>query len=127
MGQLLRHRRVRGRCIDRIAVRRFDFHSRETATARVRSRCCIRHTNDRLFQHNSADVGSTAGPMAIDQPCCALVGLVGVTGIAYAIIVGRRMRVQTTYRPEFEDWVFHLLLPLGAYVMLTVSALASAS
>jgi hypothetical protein len=54
-------------------------------------------------------------------------GLVGVTGIAYAIIVGRRMRVQTTYRPEFEDWVFHLLLPLGAYVMLTVSALASAS
>jgi hypothetical protein len=104
-----------------------DFHSRETATARVRSRCCIRHTNDRLFQHNSADVGSTAGPMAIDQPCCALVGLVGVTGIAYAIIVGRRMRVQTTYRPEFEDWVFHLLLPLGAYVMLTVSALASAS
>ena len=56
----------------------------------------------------------------------ALWGLVGVAGVAYAVIVGRRMRVQTTYQPEFEDWLFHLLLPLGAYVMLTLSALAGA-
>ena len=54
-------------------------------------------------------------------------GVIGLTGVAYAIIVGRRMRVQTTYQPEFEDWLFHLLLPLGAYCILALSALAASS
>jgi hypothetical protein len=54
----------------------------------------------------------------------ALWGIVGIAGVGYAVIVGRRMRVQTTYEPEFEDWLFHLLLPLGAYIMLVASALA---
>jgi hypothetical protein len=35
------------------------------------------------------------------------------------------MRVQTTYRPEFEDWLFHALLPGAAYVMLALSAFAA--
>ena len=39
-------------------------------------------------------------------------GLVGVAGIVYAIIVARRMRLQTAYRPVFEDWLFHALIPL---------------
>src|SRR5947207_8745283 len=42
-------------------------------------------------------------------------GLVGVGGVAYAAVVARRMRSQTTYQAVFEDWVFHLLLPLTAY------------
>ena len=37
------------------------------------------------------------------------------------------MRVQTTYQPEFEDWLFHALLPLVAYAMLAVSAFAAPS
>ena len=37
------------------------------------------------------------------------------------------MRVQTTYQPEFEDWLFHLLLPLGAYCILALSAFAASS
>ena len=37
------------------------------------------------------------------------------------------MRVQTTYKPEFEDWLFHVLLPLAAYAVLAVSALAALS
>ena len=46
-------------------------------------------------------------------------GLVGVSGIVYAVVVvARRMRVQTVYRPVFEDWLFHLLLPFAAYAML---------
>jgi hypothetical protein len=36
------------------------------------------------------------------------------------------MRVQTTYRPEFEDWIFYILLPLAAYAMLALSALVAA-
>jgi uncharacterized membrane protein SirB2 len=37
------------------------------------------------------------------------------------------MRTQAVYRPVFEDWLFHLLLPLAAYVILAVSALAARS
>ncbi len=52
-------------------------------------------------------------------------GLLGLSGIVYEIIVVRRMRLQTAYRPEFEDWLFHVLLPLAAYAMLAVSAYAA--
>lgn len=38
----------------------------------------------------------------------ALWGLIGLGGIAYALIISRRMRGQTTYQPEFEDWLFML-------------------
>lgn len=54
-------------------------------------------------------------------------GLVGLGGIAYEILVGRRMNRQTHYRPVFEDWLCHLLLPLAAYVMLAGSALLAGS
>ena len=52
----------------------------------------------------------------------ALWGFVGLSGIVYTIIVARRLQVQTVYRPVFEDWLFHGILPFGAYVMLAVSA-----
>ena len=51
----------------------------------------------------------------------SLWGLVGLSGVVYTLIVARRLRVQTVYRPVFEDWVFHAVLPFGAYVMLAVS------
>jgi hypothetical protein len=49
-------------------------------------------------------------------------GLLGLIGMAYALIVARRMRLQTAYQPEFEDWLFHALLPLAAYTLMAVSA-----
>ena len=48
--------------------------------------------------------------------------LVGVIGIVYAVIVFRRMRKQKIYQPVFEDWLFHVLLPLVAYAKLTIAA-----
>ncbi len=57
----------------------------------------------------------------------ALWGLVGFAGLVYGIIVSRRMRKQTTYRPNFEDWLFHALLPSAAYAVLVVSAFAASS
>lgn len=48
--------------------------------------------------------------------------LLGLSGIIYEIIVILRMRAQTVYTPEFEDWLFHVLLPLAAYTTLEVSA-----
>lgn len=52
-------------------------------------------------------------------------GLVGLIGVAYGMIITRRMRVQTAYRPEFEDWLFHALLPFAAYITLAGSAFAA--
>ncbi len=48
-------------------------------------------------------------------------GFVGLSGIVYAVVVARRLRVQTTYQPVFEDWLFHVLLPFAAYAMLAGS------
>jgi hypothetical protein len=48
--------------------------------------------------------------------------VVGLGGTVYALIVARRMKTQTAYRPVFEDWLFHLLLPLVSYAILVVSA-----
>lgn len=54
-------------------------------------------------------------------------GLVGLGGIAYAVVVARRMRAQTAYRPVFYDWLFHVLLPFAAYAGLAGSAFAAHS
>jgi hypothetical protein len=54
-------------------------------------------------------------------------GLVGTGGLVYTAIVTWRMRAQGVYKPEFEDWLFHALLPLGAYTTLAVSAFAAGS
>lgn len=57
----------------------------------------------------------------------ALWGIMGFSGVTYAVIVARRVRMQTTYQPEFEDWLFHVLLPMAAYVIIAISAFAAFS
>lgn len=52
-------------------------------------------------------------------------GLMGLGGVAYSIIVAWRQRVQTAYQPEFEDWLFHAVLPFAAYATLAASAYAA--
>ncbi|MFL6214723.1 MAG: hypothetical protein ACJ74J_12635 [Blastocatellia bacterium] len=49
-------------------------------------------------------------------------GLVGLSGIVYTVVVIRRLRTQPVYRPVFEDWLFHVLLPFAAYATLAASA-----
>lgn len=53
-------------------------------------------------------------------------GVVGLGGVVYVVIISLRMR-HTSYRPEFEDWLFHALLPFVAYVTLAASAYAAQS
>jgi hypothetical protein len=53
--------------------------------------------------------------------------LVGLGGIAYCVIIARRMRTQGAYRPDLEDWVYFGFLPLAGYAILLLSALAAAS
>jgi hypothetical protein len=52
-------------------------------------------------------------------------GLMGLGGVAYAILVARRLRIQTAYHPVLEDWLFHAVLPFAAYATLFASACAA--
>ena len=52
----------------------------------------------------------------------AAVGICGAAGVFYSLIVVRRARHVTAYKPELEDWIFHCVLPLVAYTTLLVSA-----
>jgi uncharacterized membrane protein len=45
----------------------------------------------------------------------------------YEIVVARRMRTRVVYKPVFEDWLFHVLLPFAAYATLAVAAFATGS
>jgi len=49
-------------------------------------------------------------------------GLVGLIGVVYEVFITWHMRTQTVYRPVFEDWLFHAVLPLAAYAALGGSA-----
>lgn len=51
-----------------------------------------------------------------------LIGGLGVAGVIYVLVVWRRIRRQTEYTPVLEDWVWHLILPMVAYVALFVAA-----
>ena len=51
-----------------------------------------------------------------------LLGILGLCGVVYSLIVARRMRAQTLYRPVFEDWLCHAILPFIGYAMLATSA-----
>ena len=42
--------------------------------------------------------------------------------MAYGVIVIRRARLQTGYRPVFEDWLWHSVLPLIAYALVLIAA-----
>jgi len=44
--------------------------------------------------------------------------LLGLAGLIYAAIVLRRARRQKGYKPVFEDWLWHTILPALAYALL---------
>ena len=52
----------------------------------------------------------------------AAVGLYGVLGVGYALIVLRRARRQTTYQPVLEDWLWHTVFPIVAYTAMVIAA-----
>jgi hypothetical protein len=64
-------------------------------------------------------------PWQVIMAPAVLWGLVGLGGVAYVVIVARRMRVQTMYPPDLEDWLFNVALPAAGYATLIASALAA--
>jgi hypothetical protein len=49
-------------------------------------------------------------------------GIAGLLGLAYMVIVIRRMRSQNAYKPDMEDWAFHGVAPAIVYLLLALSA-----
>ncbi len=56
-------------------------------------------------------------------PAGLLLGLCGLGGVTYVVIVLRRVRRQTDYQPVLEDWLFHTVFPLVSYTALLVAAM----
>ena len=56
-------------------------------------------------------------------PAGLLLGLSGLGGVTYVVIVFRRARRQTDYQPVLEDWLWHTVFPLVSYTALVVAAI----
>lgn len=52
-----------------------------------------------------------------------LLGLAGLGGITYVVVILRRVRHQASYKPVLEDWLWHTIFPLAAYTALVVAAI----
>ena len=58
---------------------------------------------------------------SLGGPAIALT-LCGLAGIVYVAIVTNRARRQAEYQPEWEDWLWHTILPGVVYAALAVAA-----
>jgi hypothetical protein len=52
-----------------------------------------------------------------------VLGLSGLAGLLYSIVIVRRMSGQTFYQPVLEDWLWHVVFPLISYVAFVVAAI----
>jgi hypothetical protein len=52
-----------------------------------------------------------------------LLGLCGLAGVTYGIIVVRRALRQSAYQPVLEDWLWHAIFPLVSYTTFLVAAI----
>jgi hypothetical protein len=56
-------------------------------------------------------------------PASVALAVCSVAGFGYGIIVIHRARRQKEYKPVWEDWLWHAILPCSVYVALGVAAL----
>jgi hypothetical protein len=65
-----------------------------------------------------------SAPWAELWQAATAIGICGLLGVVYTLIVMRRARRTRIYKPETEDWIWHAVLPLIAYLTLFFGALA---
>jgi hypothetical protein len=65
--------------------------------------------------------GVLSAPWPTLTPASWLLTFIGLAGVIYATIVTLRARRQAGYKPVFEDWVFHSILPTLSYGALLVA------
>jgi hypothetical protein len=65
-----------------------------------------------------------AAPWSSLTPAADVVGVSGILGVLYVFIVLLRTRRQSLYRPVLEDWIWHVIIPLAAYLTFAIGGLA---
>jgi hypothetical protein len=50
-------------------------------------------------------------------------GVTGVAGFVYTLVVLNRARHVTEYKPVAEDWIWHVILPLAGYLTVAGAAI----
>jgi hypothetical protein len=55
------------------------------------------------------------------EPMSFIWALMGTAGVLYSIVIVKRIRDQRSYRPVFEDWLFHAILPFVSYAALVAA------
>lgn len=59
------------------------------------------------------------------MPLAVLWGVLGLSGLTYETAVARHLSRQAVYSMQFEDWIFHLLLPSVGYAILVGSSVVA--
>ncbi len=83
----------------------------------------------KLLRHHRLRCGGADRIAVLSAPWQALwnagllLGLSGLGGMIYVVIVLRRARRQTDYQPVLEDWLWHTVFPLVSYTALLVAAI----
>ena len=62
-----------------------------------------------------------SAPWPSPGPVAVALALCGLGGLGYAVIVVRRVRRQTGYKPDWEDWLWYGVVPCTLYVALAVA------
>ena len=55
----------------------------------------------------------------------AILSLIGIFGIIFIGTVARRMKKETVYLPQLNDWFYRIILPLIGFVILVCSSFVS--
>ena len=53
-----------------------------------------------------------------------MLAVLGIAGVLYGIITTLRARRDMTYKPVFEDWLWHSILPTLAYTAIAIAGCA---
>ena len=64
-----------------------------------------------------------SAPWQILWPPDLLLGIIGLAGVVYVIIILRRSRRQSSYQLVLEDWIWHIIFPFIAYTTLFVATI----
>jgi hypothetical protein len=56
-------------------------------------------------------------------PVSIMLGLTGLYGVVSTLLVMRRVRGLSEYRPGFDDWLWHAILPFCVYVAIVAAAI----
>src|ERR1051326_5935478 len=63
-----------------------------------------------------------SAPWRTFLPVSMAIGTCGIAGCFYTLVIMKRTRRLTTYRLVFEDWLWHIGLPLLTYALLILAA-----